>query len=467
VIQTSIFELFKIGPGPSSSHTVGPIFIANDFRERISEFLKTNRVNSHHKFRLSCELFGSLADTGIGHGTHRAILAGLFGYTPIDVDVEKLNSFFSSESVIYEIPMSEMIIPFEFQNIQFNHGENPHRHPNTMRFTFYKDDHLVLDELYYSIGGGFFERESEDVEVPLLERESSEVEFRYSSMDEFLSLIEKYQLDYIELLIRNEMSLTKKSKEDIYKGLDQILKIMSDCVERGLSSEGTLPGGLNISRRAKYMYEQTLEMERTEQKHNIQFTKMNAYALAVSEENAAGNIVVTAPTNGAAGIIPATLAYLKRDENIDVQRLREGLIISALIGFIVKENASISGAELGCMAEVGTATAMAAAIFSHVYSKNIYTISVAAEIALEHSLGMTCDPINGLVQVPCIERNATGVIKAYNAFLLANGRVTKPLISLDQVIKVMRETGLDLSEKYRETSTGGLAVHGWDNMPGS
>jgi L-serine dehydratase len=194
---------------------------------------------------------------------------------------------------------------------------------------------------------------------------------------------------------------------------------------------------------------------------------MNAYALAVSEENAAGHMVVTAPTNGAAGIIPAMLEYLKRDCDISLEDRRHALVVAALIGFIIKHNASISGAELGCQAEIGSASAMAAAMISFVFTKNIDVISSSAEIALEHSLGMTCDPINGLVQIPCIERNAAGTIKSYNAYLLASARDSKPIVSLDQVIKAMKQTGLDLSEKYRETSTGGLAIYGWGNSPGS
>jgi len=244
--------------------------------------------------------------------------------------------------------------------------------------------------------------------------------------------------------------------------------VMHNSVQSGMEKEGILPGGLNVQRRAKQMISSAKSMERKGQAGNALFARLNAYALATSEENAAGQMVVTAPTNGAAGVIPACLEYLRNDCSIPEKKLRKGLLVAGLIGYIIKDKASISGAALGCQAEVGSAASMAAALFAYCFDQGIDTIAEAAEIALEHHLGMTCDPIKGLVQVPCIERNANGAVKAYNAYLLALGKADKPIISFDQVVRVMKETGEDLSAKYKETATGGLATSfGWGNMPGS
>ncbi len=443
MIRTSFFELFKIGPGPSSSHTVGPMFAANRFRNEVLEVLQNRTSQS---WRIQIDLFGSLADTGKGHGTDKAVLGGLYGYTPID-------------GVQYAIPFANDKIQFNETDIVFHFQQNPYRHPNALSFTLFDGDRSVFESVFYSVGGGFIEQEGvvEDTAA------GSDPVYAYRHMSEFISLMHEHNLSAIDLLYANETALTGLSNAQIDERLDHIITTMLNCVDRGLNDIGMLQGGLGVSRRAKQMYANAINMDVV----NSHFGKMNSYALAVSEENAAGHLVVTAPTNGAAGIIPAAVCYLKRDSKISDTLLREGLMISGLIGFIIKENASISGAELGCMAEVGSATSMASAMFAHVFGRDIQCISTAAEIALEHSLGMTCDPINGLVQVPCIERNATGIIKAYNAYVLASGRDTEPIITLDRVIEVMKQTGLDLSEKYRETSTGGLAVYGWGNSPGS
>lgn len=457
MISTSFFELFKIGPGPSSSHTVGPMFAANTFRKEVLAFLASQETG---EWQIHVDLYGSLADTGKGHGTDRAVLAGLFGYTPIDVDVEKLNSYFAAKGDAYRIPFGDAELPFNETDITFHFGTNPYRHPNALSFTLKQGNRAAIESIFYSVGGGFVEEEGVTVEA---DSADSPPMYPYRNMAEFTAMAGESDATLIEMLYANEQVLTGSSKAQIDEKFRHIIRTMLDCVERGLSAEGILPGGLHVNRRAKQMFENAASMNPV----NNHFAKMNAYALAVSEENAAGHIVVTAPTNGAAGILPAAVAFLSRDANISEEKLIEGLMVAGLIGFIIKENASISGAELGCMAEVGSATSMAAAMFSHIFGGDLAQLSVAAEIALEHSLGMTCDPINGLVQVPCIERNATGVIKAYNAYVLAAGRTTDPIITLDRVIEVMKQTGTDLSEKYRETSTGGLAVYGWGNSPGS
>ena len=462
MIRTSIFELFKIGPGPSSSHTVGPMLMGGKFREEVIAF--THREHVIDDLEINVELLGSLSATGIGHGTHRAILSGLLGEEPTTVDIKKLNSFFEEGENHYEIPFELFEIDFKETHFRFNYGVNPYKHPNTAKFQLFAKGKKVLESVFYSIGGGFIEEEGASLVVDL----SKQPKYNYSSMDEFESLVKETKLDPIEILFENEHLVSGFSQKQIEDKIDHIIDVMDDSVERGLSVTGTLPGGLNVERRAKGLYRKALDQDLQNDQMNSHFSKLNAYALAVSEENAAGHMVVTAPTNGAAGVFPAAITYLRRDRKIDPVLLRKGFVIGALIGFIVKENASISGAELGCQAEVGTATAMAAALFAYCFGGSLHQASTAAEIAMEHSLGMTCDPINGLVQVPCIERNANGVVKAYNAYLLSTARETHPLISFDQVVEVMRQTGEDLSEKYKETSTGGLATqYGWGNSPGS
>lgn len=455
MIKTSFFELFKIGPGPSSSHTVGPMIAAKRFHEELSAFFEAKSPKGNYQIQV--DLYGSLADTGVGHGSDRAILAGLFAFSPISVQVEDLNQYFSEKGQLYCLKFAQEEIKFRHSDIIFNYNINPYRHPNSMKFSLVDSGNSILESIFYSVGGGFVEEEGS---IP--EERISPVH-QYKDMSSFMHLVESEQADMIEFLYENEMAISGLSKEQIQQRFDQIIKTMCESVERGLESEGVIPGGLDISRRAKDMYKKSKSLSKTT---NF-FSKLNAYALAVSEENACGHIVVTAPTNGAAGIIPAAIYYLSEDCNFPLKKLRHALMIAGLIAFIIKENASISGAELGCMAEVGSATAMAAALLTYSYDGSLKEIETAAEIALEHSLGMTCDPINGLVQVPCIERNATGIIKAYNAYLLASARQSDALISLDRVVEVMKQTGRDLSEKYRETSSGGLALYGWGNMPGS
>ncbi len=461
MITTSFFELFKIGPGPSSSHTVGPMRAANRFRRNVWRFLQREQQEISEHYRIRVELYGALAATGHGHGTHRATFAGLLGEEPKMVDVEKLNGYFAEPDKEYLIPFKNWRIPFQESDIFFDYSPSNYWHPNTLKFVLLKDFQPLLEEVYFSIGGGFIQKEGQTSKN--LNR--SVPKYAYSNFAELVSLLEESNQSIDVFLLENEMYLSEKSGEQIWKGVKEIMEVMHQSVVGGLSKEGILPGGLNVFRRAKSMYENALNMEKQKRYGDALFARLNAYALATSEENADGQMVVTAPTNGAAGVIPACLEYLKNDCKISNDKLQRGLLVAGMIGYIVKENASISGAELGCQAEVGSAAAMAAALFSFVYGGDIHQISSAAEIAMEHHLGMTCDPIKGLVQVPCIERNANGAIKAYNAYLLASSRTSKPLISFDQVVEVMRQTGNDLSSKYKETAQGGLAAT--YGMPGS
>lgn len=464
-IHTSFFELFKIGPGPSSSHTVGPMRAANDFRALCLEYFDGNKSDQDY-YKIRVELYGALAATGHGHGTHRAVLAGLYGQIPQTINTDWLSGLLEVPNQLYEIDFGELKIPFSEHDIYFDYTQNPYRHPNTLKFVLLKNYYPCKEEIYYSVGGGFIEKEGINEE----EKKRQSLPYTYHNMDSLLWVMEQNNCTVEEVLFQNEMALTGLSKQEVLDRIGQIMDVMRKSVERGIKKEGILPGGLNVHRRAKGMFEKALYHEKHQHWAEALFARLNAYALATSEENAAGQMVVTAPTNGAAGILPACLEYLRHDCQIPEIVLQQGLLIAAMIGFIIKENASISGAELGCMAEVGSASSMAAALFSYCNGGDIHQIGTAAEIALEHHLGMTCDPIKGLVQIPCIERNANGAIKAYNAYLLAAGRtgIGKPVISFDQVVEVMRQTGQDLSHKYKETATGGLATSfGWGNMPGS
>ncbi len=449
IITTSLFDLFKVGPGPSSSHTIGPMKAAYDFLQRIN-FLSSEKISSECK--LTIILYGSLAATGRGHGTDRAILAGLLGKLPEQCEPLWFSSLLLNENEKYEIQLCGKSISFSSTNIRFEHGRFDVPHPNTMQIELANGNEILAYEEYYSIGGGFIvrkgeERNSADEKNPL---------FPYSTMEELKEHLEKQKISFAELILENEMSLTEMARYEIFAKIDAILDVMHNAVKRGLETEGVLPGTVQLNRKAKSLYKKAQELSRAQDSFLI---FLNAYCEAASEENAAGNIVVTAPTSGASGVIPGITYLLKHHFHYDQQKLREGLLVAAAIGFLVKHNASISGAEMGCMGEIGTASAMGAAMLSYCSGSDVDTIEAAAEIAIEHHLGMTCDPIGGYVQIPCIERNAMGAVKAYNAFLLASsGNHAYQKISLDSVIKVMKATGDDMSKKYKETSEAGLAL---------
>ncbi len=446
VIATSLFDLFKVGPGPSSSHTIGPMKAAYDFLRRI-EGMGGDILSS--ATAIDVILYGSLAATGKGHGTDRALLAGLMGKLPEECVPAWFSGLMGSNST-YHVSIGSHSIPFLSSSIHFERGKFDFPHPNTMQMKLMKADELLLMEEYYSIGGGFIVRKGEQ------EKEKRPPEFPYSSMNDVKDHLEKEGLSLAELIVRNEESLSGMTRELIYSKIDAIINFMHEAVLRGLSVDGELPGTIKLQRKAMLLYKKAKEMARTQDSFLI---FLNAYCEAASEENAAGHIVVTAPTSGASGVIPGLTYLMKNHFHYDQQKLREGLLVAAAVGFLVKHNASISGAEMGCMGEIGTASAMGAAMLAYCAGCDVNTIEAAAEIAIEHHLGMTCDPIGGYVQIPCIERNAMGAVKAYNAYLLASsGDHAYQKISLDSVIKVMKATGDDMSKRYKETSEAGLAL---------
>ncbi|CAK01302.1 L-serine ammonia-lyase [Bartonella tribocorum] len=456
----SVFELFKIGIGPSSSHTMGPMTAANMFLQKIRDFSQSSDIQVSH---VRVYLYGSLAFTGIGHATDRAIILGLLGEKASTVDPDNME--FLLEKVIREKkvqPEGHPAYQFDLQcDLIFERKEILPGHTNGLAFEgLDTDGNVLLRQIYYSIGGGFVVTEDELSHMNAdMVPEAFEVPYPFDSARAMLSMAEKSGLSIAEMKRLNEETKIERSSLDA--GLDEIFSAMTNCIDRGLSQEGELPGGLRVLRRAKKLHETLLE----NQKKNCNYPLwandwLSVYAMAVNEENAAGGRVVTAPTNGAAGVVPAVLRYyLQFNDDSDQKGIHNFLLTAAAIGGVIKHNASISGAEVGCQGEVGAASSMAAAGLTAALGGTPAQIENAAEIALEHHLGMTCDPVAGLVQVPCIERNAMGAVKAVTASSLALHGNGKHFVSLDACIETMRQTGHDMSERYKETSKGGLAVN--------
>jgi len=451
----STLDLFKIGIGPSSSHTIGPMVAAYTFGQRIASSFQAQDITPGT--RLQCTLTGSLALTGIGHGTDRAILLGLHGYQPaqlIDCDLTGLLLELKQRRVLQ---LSETIsIAFSPQeNIIFNRELTLAEHPNGMIFTLGDiNGSTLLAETYFSIGGGFINtlEEIKHLSAPLKMQASDACPYGFDSGQTMLAMAQHSGLSIAAMKQHNE--LVHRNQASLDAGLDSIISAMHTCVKKGLAASGILPGGLQIQRRAAELHQQLVA--NPDKANTTEW--LCAYAMAVNEENAAGHMVVTAPTNGAAGVIPAITYYLRLHEAAGDRPLREFLLTAAAIGGIIKHRSSISGAEVGCQGEVGSAAAMAAAGLCAVWGGSARQIENAAEIALEHHLGMTCDPVQGLVQVPCIERNGFGAVKAFTAASLAIRGSGKHFMPLDGCIAAMKQTGQEMSVKYKETSLGGLAV---------
>ncbi|GGF24729.1 L-serine dehydratase [Aliidongia dinghuensis] len=448
----SVFDLFRIGIGPSSSHTVGPMRAAGDFLRWSGERIDWRAVDA-----VSCDLYGSLALTGVGHGTDVAVTAGLSGAAPETVDPDDLPRLVDRARTTGRIRVADVEIGFDPANaIIFHKLEFLPGHPNGLTFHLWRHGEPVLSRTYYSVGGGFIRAEGDEAADATA---GPAVPFVFRSSEELLALSEREQRSIAELARANEAAL--RSAAEIEDGLNRIWTAMRQCVERGLRGSGTLPGGLAVKRRAAGLHAALIERDSVDQGDPLRAMEwVNLYALAVNEENAAGGRVVTAPTNGAAGIIPAVLHYYDRFVTGASQAgIHTFLLTAAAIGSIIKRNASISGADVGCQGEVGSASAMAAAGLAAALGGSPRQVENAAEIALEHNLGLTCDPIGGLVQIPCIERNAVASVKAVNAARLALHGDGTHRVSLDQAIETMRQTGRDMKRKYKETSTGGLAVN--------
>jgi L-serine dehydratase len=440
-ITTSVFELYKIGIGPSSSHTVGPMRAAREFVRGLTSA----------PARLRVRLFGSLAATGHAHGTHAAVVAGLCGLEPDTCDPRAVQDIFASVAAAGGITVAGGLVPFAPDaDLVSERREKDLPHPNTLAFEAFAADGSVLrEESWCSVGGGFIERPGGARGA----HEPRRVPHRFTNAEELVAICAREKLPMWRVILANECSASGQSEGAVRSRLVVIWEAMRACIERGLSASGTLPGGLNVRRRAAETARRLGETAA-----GLTLHPANVYALAVCEENAAGGRVVTAPTNGAAGIVPAVLHHWQRSTGAPDHRVVEGLLTAAAIGMIIKTNASISGAEVGCQGEVGSACAMAAGALVELSGGTPQQAECAAEIGIEHNLGLTCDPLKGLVQVPCIERNAMGAVKALNAASLALAGDGSHIVSLDRAIRTMKRTGEDMSTKYKETARGGLAV---------
>lgn len=454
-MNISVFDLFSIGIGPSSSHTVGPMLAANAFVQQLKD-----KKLFDNTARVQVNLYGSLALTGKGHGTDRAILNGLENKHPETVDphsmIPRMHEILDSQNMLLGGTKN---IPFiETRDFLLFQKELLPKHTNGMRFkAFNEQGDELLSQVYYSIGGGFITTE-EDFEATIAA--SNPPPFPFSSAQQLLDLCEQNNLTIAELMMVNEK--TWRSTEEIHEGILAIAKVMDNCINSGCKHEGVLPGGLNLKRRAPDLYKKLMDQKGVKSifEQSDIMNHLNLYAMAVNEENAAGGRVVTAPTNGAAGIIPAVLKYCQHaHDKMSNEDIYTYFLTAAAIGILYKRGASISGAEVGCQGEVGVASSMAAAALTAVLGGTVAQVENAAEIAMEHHLGMTCDPVLGLVQIPCIERNAMGSVKAVNATRLALIGDGQHQIPLDKVIATMLQTGKDMSEIYKETSLGGLAVN--------
>lgn len=456
-MNISLFDMFSIGIGPSSSHTVGPMYAANEFLEsleRLNHFKNTSRVK--------VELYGSLALTGKGHGTDKAILNALEGKSPVTVEPDTV------VPRMQEIIESNILCLAGKKNIAFNEKEDflifqketlP-KHSNGLRLTAYDaQGQQLTSQVYYSIGGGFITTEEEFDQVNADANERP-LPYPFKTAVQLLKHCKDNNLTIAELMMVNER--TWRTDSEIYAGILEIAKTMDECIENGCHHPGILPGGLNLKRRAPDLYKK-LNLQKgvpSAYERSDIMNRLNLYAMAVNEENAAGGRIVTAPTNGAAGIMPAVLKYFQdAHDKINQEDIFTYFLTSAAIGILYKVGASISGAEVGCQGEVGVASSMAAAGLTAVLGGTVEQIENAAEIAMEHHLGMTCDPVAGLVQIPCIERNAMGAVKAVNASRMALIGDGEHQISLDKVIRTMKQTGMDMQSIYKETSMGGLAVN--------
>lgn len=452
-MHISIFDIFKIGIGPSSSHTVGPMKAANAFIDLLTSHQLISKVSE-----VKVELYGSLALTGKGHGTDIAVIMGLLGEHADTIDTDTIPS--KRQKILTEATLllgGIQLIHFnEADHLLFHTNETLPKHVNGMRFTALDEHHeTLLNEIYYSVGGGFIVSNTEFGRPPA---EEKEIPYPFSSAETLLKLCQENGLTISELMLANEKVF--HSEEEIRKGLLHIATIMESCIQKGCQAEGILPGGLGVRRRASMLYKKLLSRGQPAPSNQDMMNWLNVYAMAVNEENAAGNRIVTAPTNGAAGIIPATLQYYKVFcEHPTDDGIITFLLTAGAIAILYKLRASISGAEVGCQGEVGVACSMASGALAAVLGGTLAQIENAAEIGMEHNLGLPCDPPKGLVQIPCIERNAMGAVKAVNAARLALAEDGQHKISLDTVIATMNQIGRDMMTIYKETSLGGLAVN--------
>ena len=452
----SVFDLFKIGIGPSSSHTVGPMLAASMFVHQLHDSGLLEKV-----LQIRVQLYGSLGATGKGHGSDKAIILGLMGERPAEIDPHIIPGIVKQvrDQQILHLLGTHPIEFIEKRHLTLHKRKSLPYHPNGMRFEAFDSNEEIEAAVYYSVGGGFVVDEAAATgDDPIVEVEAV-LPRPFTTGQQLLEQCSQSGSSISDVMLENEKS--RRSETRIREDLLEIWSVMQECVNNGCKNEGILPGGMKVKRRAAQMYSQLAGRPEIALRDPLSILDwVNLYALAVNEENAAGGRVVTAPTNGAAGIIPAVLHYYERFvPGANEDGIVKFLLTAGAIGVLYKENASISGAEVGCQGEVGSACSMAAGALCEVMGGTPAQVENAAEIAMEHNLGLTCDPVGGLVQVPCIERNAMASIKAINAVRMALRGDGTHFVSLDKVIKTMRDTGRDMKTKYKETSRGGLAIN--------
>ena len=453
-MAVSIFDCFKIGIGPSSSHTVGPMKAACVFAQRLE---RNGLLDNTRRIRVS--LYGSLAHTGRGHGTDKAVMLGLQGAMPDTIDPDQIDAALEQIRAQKQVNLlGRHAVPFQEKNdLLFRKRELLPHHPNGMRFEAIDADGAVLEvREYYSVGGGFVVNQDKAAEDRIVS-DQTQLPYPFHTGDELLDLCTRENKRISDIMLANECAW--RTPDEVRSGLLKIRDAMMSCMERGFRQEGVLPGGLQVGRRAPRLYKELSGQPKSDDTLST-LDWVNLYALAVNEENAAGGRVVTAPTNGAAGVIPAVIRYyMDFVPGADEDGVIEFLLTAGAIGTLYIRNASISGAEVGCQGEVGVACSMAAGGLTAAMGGTLSQVENAAEIGMEHNLGLTCDPVGGLVQIPCIERNAMAAVKAINARRMAARGDGKHRVSLDKVIKTMRDTGADMKSHYKETSRGGLAVN--------
>ncbi|HVK09099.1 MAG TPA: L-serine ammonia-lyase [Gemmataceae bacterium] len=449
-VMTVLDEFYKVGPGPSSSHTIGPMRITYDFYQRCSKLPADQLAKATG---LKVHLFGSLSATGKGHGTERASLAGLIGKEPATVDPLYLDEMIAKPDPAYSVKLGDKEFKLTLADVIYDSPKGEFPHPNTMTCKLMAGDKAIYELEYYSPGGGFYEWKG------YTPPKKGQPKYPYATMKELRQHAEKNNLSIAQVIMANELSVSGKTEEQINAFLDKIGNAMLATVKAGLSvKEGVLPGPIKLQSKAATVYERAQD-DKFESDRAI--AQVSAFALAASEENARGHLVITAPTGGSAGVMPAVVyALVNSKRKLSTEKVREGLLAGAAIGYLCKHNATLSGAEGGCQSEIGVASAMTAAFIAQAMGSTPLVIENAAESALEHHLGMTCDPVAGYVQVPCIERCAFGAVKAWIAFMIATNEIaSRHRVDLDTTIKTLADTGRDMSNKYKETSEAGLAAN--------
>jgi len=447
-VLTTVDEFYKVGPGPSSSHTIGPMRITYDFYQRCTKLPadKLNRATA-----LQVNLFGSLSATGKGHGTERAALAGLVGKEPATVDPLFLDSLRDKPDQVFPVKLGDKTIDVSLKNIVYDATKGDFHHPNTMTAKLLAGDEVLLEQEYYSVGGGFIEWKG------YTPPKKNPPKYPFRTMKELRAHADNNKISIANVILANEMSIAGRSEEEVYAFVDKIINAMVATVKSGLSmsEDDVLPGPIKLHSKAATVYKRAMgDTYQSDRGIGV----LSAYALAASEENGRGHLVITAPTGGSAGVMPALVYGLAEVRKVDRQKLREGMLAAAAVGYLCKHHATLSAAEGGCQAEIGVASSMAAALIATAYDAESRVVENAAESALEHHLGMTCDPVAGYVQVPCIERCAFGAVKAWTAYAIASNEIaSRHRVDFDATVMALAETARDMNSKYKETSEAGLA----------